>query len=83
VAGGWRQSPRGGRPSVSQLDNPAVTHGPCAPHTEQLLESIPSRSFPDAEWLIVVRAPDTVLYEYLQRSFAGAHHVNDRGASGL
>src|SRR5437773_10870103 len=53
------------------LDNPAVTHGLCSPHTEQLLESIPSRSFPDAELLIVVRPNDTELSEYLQRSFAG------------
>ena len=30
------------------LDNPAVTHGLCAPHKELLLESIPSRSFPDS-----------------------------------
>ncbi len=57
------------------LDNPAVTHGLCSPHTEQLLESIPSRSFPDAELLIVVRPNDTELSEYLQRSFAGVHHV--------
>ena len=57
------------------LDNPAVTHGLCSPHTEQLPESIPSRSFPDAELLIVVRPNDTELYEYLQRSFAGVHHV--------
>src|SRR3989454_9951501 len=57
------------------LDNPEVTHGLCSPHTEQLLESIPSRSFPDAELLLVVRPNDTELYEYLQRSFAGVHHV--------
>src|SRR5206468_11577320 len=57
------------------LDNPAVTHGLCSPHTEQLLESIPSRSFPDADLLIVVRPNDTELSEYLQRSFAGVHHA--------
>src|SRR5439155_25896846 len=57
------------------LDNPAVTHGLCSPHTEQLLESIPSRSFPNAELLIVVRPNDTELSEYLQRSFAGVRHV--------
>src|SRR5213080_4479942 len=57
------------------LDNPAVTHGLCSPHTEQLLESIPSRSFPDAELLIVVRPNDTELYEYLQRRFAGVRYV--------
>jgi len=52
------------------LDNPVSTHGVCAPHKEQLLESLPSRSFPDAELLIVVRRNDTALYEFLQRSFA-------------
>lgn len=57
------------------LDNPAVTHGLCSPHTEQLLESIPSRSFPDAELLIVVRPNDTALHDYLQRAFAGLRGV--------
>src|SRR5438093_10381724 len=50
------------------LDNPAVTHGLCSPHTEQLLESIPSRSFPDAELLIVVPENDTTLYEQIGRA---------------
>src|SRR3989442_13176013 len=57
------------------LDNPAVTHGLCSTHTEQLLESIPSRSFPEAELLIVVRPNVTALYEYLHRSFAGVNNV--------
>jgi len=57
------------------FDNSAVTHGLCAPHTELLLESIPSKSFPDVEVLIVVGPNDTALYEYLQRSFAGVHRV--------
>jgi len=52
-----------------------VTHGLCAPHKELLLESIPSRSFPDVELLIVVRLNDTALYEYLRQSFAGVHRV--------
>lgn len=30
------------------LDNPEPTHGVCARHLVQLLESLPSRSFPDA-----------------------------------
>jgi len=34
---------------VEPLDNPVLTHGLCANHKEQLLESRPSRSFPDAE----------------------------------
>lgn len=57
------------------FDNPAVTHGLCSPHKEQLLESIPSRSFPDVDLLIVVRPNDTPLYEYLQRSFTGVPRV--------
>jgi len=57
------------------LDNPVSTHGVCAPHKEQLLESLPSRSFPDAELLIVVHRDDTALYEYLQRLFADLSSV--------
>ena len=34
-----------------------------------------SRSFPDAELLIVVRRNDTALYEHLQRSFASVPGV--------
>ena len=70
---------REGRPGSlgerEPFDNPAVTHGLCAPHKELLLESIPSRSFPDVELLIVVRLNDTALYEYLRQSFAGVHRV--------
>lgn len=42
----------------------------------------PSRSFPDAELVIVVRRNDTALYEHLQRAFAGVARVKvivDRG----
>src|SRR2546422_7490575 len=57
------------------LENPASTHGVCASHKEHLLESFPSRSFPDAELLIVVHRNDTALYEYLQRLFADVSSV--------
>ena len=57
------------------LENPGPTHGVCAHHMKQLLESLPSRSFPDAELLVVVRRDDTTLYERLQRSFAGVTSV--------
>jgi len=40
-----------------------------------LLESLPSRSFPDARVLIVVPENDTTLYEHLQRRFAGVRYV--------
>ena len=57
------------------LENPEPTHGICARHTRQLLESLPSRSFPDVEMLVVVRRDNTVLYEYLKRLFAGVSGV--------
>ena len=57
------------------LENPESTHGVCAHHKAQLLESLPSRSFPDAELLIVVRRHNTVLYEHLERLFAAASRV--------
>ena len=56
------------------LENPAPTHGVCGIHKERLLESLPSRSFPDAELLIVVRRNGT-LYERLRGSFAGVRRV--------
>jgi hypothetical protein len=60
---------------IEPLENPALTHGICADHMEQLLESMPSRSFPDAELLIVVARNNMTLYEHLQRWVAGAPAV--------
>jgi hypothetical protein len=57
------------------LDNPGITHGLCLRHAGQLLESLPSRSFPDARVLIVVPENGTTLYEHLQRRFAGVRYV--------
>jgi hypothetical protein len=57
------------------LENPAPTHGLCVRHKEQLLEALPSTSFPDAELLIVVRRNDTALGEHLQQSFAALPRV--------
>ena len=57
------------------LENPEPTHGICAHHTAQLLELLPSRSFPDAEMLVVVHRNNTVLYEDLKRSFAALSRV--------
>jgi hypothetical protein len=57
------------------LDNPEPTHGICPRHRAQLLESLPSRSFPDAELLIVVRRDNTSLCEELQRLFASRSRV--------
>ena len=57
------------------LDNPEPTHGVCPHHKAQLLESLPSRSFPDAELLIVVRRERTPLYQQLAWLFAAVPHV--------
>jgi hypothetical protein len=64
-----------GRPSDlgerAPFSNPATTHCICAYHQRRLLELLPSKSFPDAEVLIVVRPNDTALHDHLQRAFAG------------
>src|SRR5262249_57186366 len=52
------------------LDNPETTHGVCPSHKNQLLESLPSRSFPDTEVLIVVRREHIALYGQLEQVFA-------------
>src|SRR3989441_12705590 len=57
------------------FDNPGITHGLCLRHAGQLLESLPSRSFPDARLVIVVSENGTALYENLQRRFAGVRYV--------
>jgi hypothetical protein len=57
------------------LADPGVTHSICEGHTDQLLEALPSRSFPDAALLIIVRRNDTALYEHLEWSFAGVPGV--------
>ena len=77
---------RGGKPgtwvSGPPFDNPGITHGFCLHHAGQLLESLPSRSFPDARVLIVVPENGTARYEYLQRRFAGVRYVKaPRGRS--
>jgi hypothetical protein len=57
------------------FDNPEPTHGICAYHQAEFLESLPSRSFPDVELLIVVHENNTTLYEYLKRSLAAMTRV--------
>ncbi len=57
------------------LENPLPTHGVCAHHKAQLLESLPSRSFPGAEVLIVVSRGHAALYERLRFSFADTARV--------
>jgi hypothetical protein len=57
------------------LEDPGLTHGICADHKEQLLESRPSRSFPDAELLIVVHRSNSALCEHLEWSFTAVPGV--------
>jgi hypothetical protein len=57
------------------LEDLAVTHSICAGHTDQLLEALPSRSFPDVALLIVVRRNETALYEHLEWSFTAVPGV--------
>jgi len=68
-----------GRPAVlddrAPLDNPAETHGICRRHTLDLLNRLPSRSFPGIRLLLVVSANETALYEHLQRELAGVAGV--------
>ena len=57
------------------LEDPGVTHSVCAVHRDQVLEALPSRSFPDAALLIVVGRNNAELYEHLRWSFAGVPDV--------
>jgi hypothetical protein len=57
------------------LDNPGPTHGICSRHKTEFLESLPSRSFPDAELLIIARRENPVLYAHLKRIFGAVSGV--------
>ena len=57
------------------FDNPEPTHGICERHRAEVLESLPSQSFPDAELLIVVRRGNPALYEDLVQMLAGLARV--------
>lgn len=57
------------------FDNPEPTHGICDRHRAEVLESLPSQSFPDAELLIIVRRGNPALYEHLERMLAGLARV--------
>lgn len=58
------------------LDDPTPTHSICGRHQEQLLETLPSLSFPGVDMLIVVHSKDVALYEYLRRALAGVRGVH-------
>lgn len=58
------------------LDDPTPTHSICGRHQEQLLETLPSLSFPGVDMLIVVHSKDVALYEHLRRALAGVRGVH-------
>jgi hypothetical protein len=57
------------------LDNPEPTHGICDRHRAEVLESLPSQSFPDAEILIIVRRGNAALYEDIVQMLSGLARV--------
>jgi hypothetical protein len=57
------------------LDNPETTHGICDRHRAEVLESLPSQSFPDAEILIIVRRSNVALYQDIVQMLAGLARV--------
>ena len=57
------------------LDDPAETHGICRRHTLDLLDRLPSRSFPGVRLLLVVSSRESGLYEHLLRELAGVSGV--------
>jgi hypothetical protein len=77
VSCAWCQ--REGQPASlgerAPLDDPAETHGICRRHTLDLLDRLPSRSFPGVRLLLVVSQQDPALYQHLQRELAGVSGV--------
>ena len=68
-----------GRPGLlgekPPLDDPTETHGICRRHRDQLLESLPSSSFPGVDLLIVVRPREESLFQHLDRRWSGVRGV--------
>jgi hypothetical protein len=53
------------------LDNPLPTRGICERHKVEFLQSLPSRSYPGVELVIVVHRDHAELFEPFSRYFAG------------
>ena len=68
-----------GRPGLlgekPPLDDPTETHGICRRHRDELLESLPSSSFPGVDLLIIVRPREAELCQYLDRRWSGVRGV--------
>jgi len=57
------------------LDDESETHGVCRRHLQGILATLPSQSFPDVTYLVVIRPGEVELYEHLERSFLGVPGV--------
>ncbi len=57
------------------LDDPGETHGICRRHLQRILEALPSTSFPDVQYLFVIKPSEVALYRYLERAFLGLRGV--------
>jgi hypothetical protein len=57
------------------FDDDSETHGVCRRHLRHILAGLPSQSFPDVTYLVVVKRGEHALREHLERSFLGVHGV--------
>ncbi len=57
------------------LADTTKTHGICRRHWRELIGTLPSRSFPGVELLLVVPATESRLYRRLRRATAGVSGV--------
>lgn len=73
----WCQ--RDGGPSFlgerEPFDDESETHGVCRRHLQYILSALPSHSFPDVTYLVVVRRGEHGLHDHLDRSFLGVRGV--------
>ena len=73
----WCQ--RDGGPSFlgdrEPLDDDSETHGVCRRHLQYILAALPSHSFPDVTYLVVVRRGEDGLRDHLERAFLGVRGV--------
>lgn len=73
----WCQ--RDGGPSFlgdrEPFEDDSETHGVCRRHLQEILAALPSYSFPDVTYLVVVRPGEHALHDYLERAFLGVRGV--------
>ena len=73
----WCQ--RDGGPSFlgerEPFDDDSETHGVCRRHLQYILAGLPSHSFPDVTYLVVVRRGEDGLHDHLDRAFLGVRGV--------